>query len=72
MHEPGVDGDGDDVGDGPAVREGDGAVVGAVVGAVLPVHATPLTAKFVGTGLLLVHDPLKPNDTVALVATDPL
>jgi hypothetical protein len=38
----------------------------------LPVHATPFTAKPVGAGLLLVHDPLKPNDTEPLVAIEPL
>ena len=40
--------------------------------AVLPVQVTPFTAKLVGAGLLPVHDPLKPNDTVPLVGTEPL
>ncbi len=37
-----------------------------------PVQATPFTAKSVGAGLLPIHEPLKPNETVPLVATDPL
>jgi hypothetical protein len=49
-----------------------GPVVGPVVGAVPPVQATPLTAKPAGTGLLPVHEPLKPNDAVPLVAIAPL
>ena len=44
----------------------------AVVGAVPPVQATPFTAKLVGAGLLPVHEPLKPNETVPLVAIAPL
>jgi tetrahydromethanopterin S-methyltransferase subunit C len=53
---------------GPVV----GVVVGALVGVVLPVQVTPFTAKLVGAGLLLVHDPLKPNETVPFVGTAPL
>jgi hypothetical protein len=50
-----------------------GAVVGGVVvGVVAPVQATPLTAKPVGAGLLPVHEPLNPNETVPLVAIAPL
>nr|BFE74296.1 hypothetical protein GCM10020092_075970 [Actinoplanes digitatis] len=49
-----------------------GAVVGAVVGVVAPVQAVPFRVNAVGTGLLPVHEPLKPNDTVPLVATEPL
>jgi hypothetical protein len=49
-----------------------GAEVGGVVGTGTPVHATPFTVKAVGAGLLPVHDPLKPNDTVPLVGTEPL
>ena len=49
-----------------------GGVVDGDVGTVAPVQATPLKAKLVGTGLLPVHAPLKPNDTVPLVATEPL
>ena len=45
---------------------------GGVVGVVPPVHVTPFRAKLVGAGLLPVHEPLKPNDTVPLVATAPL
>ena len=58
-----------------------GAVVAAVVGVVvggavvpvaLPVHATPLRLNAVGAGLVPVHEALKPNDVVPLVATEPL
>src|SRR5690242_21596026 len=48
---------------GPVVGVVVGAVVGVVVGPVLPVQVTPLTAKPAGTGLLPVHEPLKPNET---------
>ena len=51
---------------------GGGVVGGGVVGVVSPVHVTPFRAKLVGAGLLPVHEPLKPNDTVPLVATAPL
>src|SRR5690242_8607610 len=45
------------------------AVVGAPVGDTgPPVQATPFTVKLVGAGLLPVHEPLKPNDAVPLVA----
>jgi hypothetical protein len=32
----------------------------------------PFKVKAVGAGLLLVHEPLNPNDAVPLVATEPL
>ena len=52
-----------------------GAVVGPAVGGVVwvtePVQVVPLTANVVGTGLLPVQVPLKPNETLALVATPP-
>ena len=57
---------------GPVDGDAVGEVVDGVVGAVLPVQVTPFTAKLVGAGLLPVHDPLKPNDAVPLVATAPL
>ena len=38
----------------------------------VPVQATPLRVKLVGTGLVPVHAPLKPKDVEAPVATDPL
>jgi hypothetical protein len=66
----GVDGDTDTLGDGVGDEVGD-AVVGWVVGSTPPVHATPFSVKADGTGLLPDHDPLKPNDTVAFVATAP-
>jgi hypothetical protein len=57
---------------GEAVGVTVGVTVGGVVGAVLPVHVTPFSAKLVGAGLLPVHDPMKPNDTVPLVGSEPL
>ncbi|MCF0097206.1 hypothetical protein B0E54_06078 [Micromonospora sp. MH99] len=57
---------------GGGVVGGAGVSVTGGVGVVPPVQVTPFRAKLVGAGLLLVHDPLKPNDTVPLVATDPL
>jgi hypothetical protein len=52
----------DDVGLGEGLLDG-----GALV-AVAPVHVVPLRAKLAGTGLLLVHDPLKPKSALPLVA----
>jgi hypothetical protein len=39
-----------------------------------PPQAFPFTEKFVGTGLLDVHEPLKPGSelTIAPAGTDPL
>ena len=54
---------------GELVGEVDGDVVGVVVP---PVQVTPLSAKLVGAGLLLVQAPLKPNDVLPLVGMDPL
>src|SRR5690349_13929253 len=51
------------------VRVGVG-VVGPVV--TPPVHVVPLREKLAGTGLLPVQLPLKPNEVLALVATEPL
>jgi hypothetical protein len=47
-------------------------VLGPVVGTTTPVQVTPLRAKLDGTGLLPVHDPLKPNDVDPLVGIEPL
>jgi hypothetical protein len=49
-----------------------GGVVGVTVGVTPPVQVTPLWANEAGTGLLPVHEPLNPNDTVPLVGIDPL
>ncbi|BCJ61252.1 hypothetical protein Jiend_46740 [Micromonospora endophytica] len=57
------------VGDGGGVV-GEGGVVGdggGVVGVVAPVQVVPFSAKLVGTGLLPVHEPLKPKLALALV-----
>jgi hypothetical protein len=43
-------------------------VVVALVGGTAPVHVVPLRAKLDGTGLVVVHEPLKPNAVLALVA----
>ncbi|GAA4262028.1 hypothetical protein GCM10022255_097170 [Dactylosporangium darangshiense] len=51
---------------------GEVVVGGAEVGVVPPLHATPLRANAVGTGLADVKDPLKPKDTVPPVAIDAL
>jgi hypothetical protein len=60
---------------------GGGVVGGGVVGGgvvvgggepVAPLQVTPLSAKLAGTGLLEVHEPLKPNSTMPPVATAPL
>ena len=48
-----------------------GALVGVAVGADEPLHALPLTVKLLGTGLLLVHEPLKPGLTDVFAATLP-
>jgi len=37
----------------------------------VPVQVTPLSVKVVGTGLVEVHDPLKPNEALAFVASEP-
>src|SRR5690242_10084516 len=48
-------------------------VAAALVAVVEPVQLVPLSAKFVGTGLLeLFQAPLKPKDVDALVARAPL
>jgi hypothetical protein len=47
-------------------------VGGGVVPLTLPVQATPLSANDVGAVLLPLHEPLKPNETVALVPIAPL
>ena len=48
-------------------------LVPACVGTTPPVQVTPLTAKLVGAGLLLLFQvPLKPNEVEALVARLPL
>jgi hypothetical protein len=67
------------VGVGLGVRLGVGLGLGVPVALVVglgwvpPLHATPLSAKFVGAGLLLLfHEPLNPKFTVALVARLPL
>ena len=57
---------------------GGGLLGGLLLGGALldgttpPVQATPLSAKSVGAGLLPVHEPLKPNEAVPLVAIAPL
>ncbi|KOX06201.1 hypothetical protein ADK66_22905 [Micromonospora sp. NRRL B-16802] len=51
---------------------GGGGVGPGGLGTVPPVHVTPLRAKLDGTGLLLVHDPLKPNEVEPLVGIEPL
>lgn len=48
-----------------------GVVAGVGVALVAPLQALPFTLKLVGTGLLLVHAPLKPGLTDALTATLP-
>jgi hypothetical protein len=50
----------------------DGVGDGLVVPETLPVQVVPLSVKLVGAGLLPFCVPLKPNDTVAFVAMDPL
>jgi hypothetical protein len=45
---------------------------GPSLGTVPPVQVTPLTAKPAGSGLLPVHEPLKPNETEPLVPIAPL
>jgi hypothetical protein len=49
-------------------------VVGVGVGFDVPLQALPFTLKLVGTGLLLVHEPLKPGPglTEAFAGTLPL
>jgi hypothetical protein len=64
---PGVDGEVDGLTGGEV-----GGVLAGVLGPVPPVQLTPLRAKADGTGLLPVHEPVKPNDTLPLVATEPL
>uniref|UniRef100_UPI00384DE53E hypothetical protein n=1 Tax=Microbispora sitophila TaxID=2771537 RepID=UPI00384DE53E len=74
------DADGDGLGDGDrdglAEGDGDGDRDGLVEGdglgdgeaPVPPVHVTPLSANAGGVVLLPAHDPLKPKETVPLVA----
>src|SRR3954469_2833395 len=65
---------------GPAVADGvtEGVMVGVTVGVglgdpvTLPVQATPLRVKLAGSGLLVVQDPLNPNEVLAPVARAPL
>jgi hypothetical protein len=57
------------LGDGDAGPLGDGDP--GVLGTTPPVQATPFSVNAVGTGLLPVHEPLKPNEAVPLVASDP-
>jgi hypothetical protein len=70
-----VDGDVDGEVDG-AVLVGpvEGFVDGVVDGVPVtpPVHATPLSVKAAGTGSLVVHAPLNPNDVLPPVARLPL
>jgi hypothetical protein len=48
-----------------------GVDVGVGVGAVDPLQTFPFTVKLVGTGLLVVQEPLKPGLTDPLGATLP-
>src|SRR5262245_58796902 len=53
--------------------DGGRVVPPGVVGVTPPVHVTPLTAKLVGAGLLLLFQvPLKPNEVEAFVPRVPL
>src|SRR4051812_17375370 len=49
-----------------------GAVVGGVVVVVPPVQVTPLSVNEAGAGLAPDHDPVKPTEALALVASEPL
>ena len=59
---------------GVGVLPGVGVVPGVGVGDVDPPQTLPFTLKLVGTGLLLVHEPLKPGSelTNAFAGTLPL
>ena len=57
---------------GVGVVPGVDVAVGVGVGVAAPLHAFPFTLKLVGTGLLVVHEPLKPGLTEAFAATLPL
>ncbi len=61
------------VGVGPVVGVAVAVVRGVGVGVALPepLQALPLTVKLVGTGLLVVQEPLKPGRTDAFAATLP-
>src|SRR3954447_23522303 len=48
-----------------------GAVVGGVVVVVPPVQVTPLSVNEAGAGLAPDHDPMKPTEALALVASEP-
>jgi hypothetical protein len=64
---------GADVGGGGGTDVGGGGTeVGGGVGVTTPVQVTPLRVKAVGTGLLPVHEPLKPGVTVAPAPSEPL
>ena len=52
---------------GPVV----GGVVGGVVVVVPPVQVTPLSVNEAGAGLVPDHDPMKPTEALALVASEP-
>jgi hypothetical protein len=45
-----------------------GVVAGGVLGPVLPVQVTPLSANDEGLVLLPLQEPRKPNDTLPLVS----
>ncbi|GAB1824112.1 hypothetical protein HerbRD11066_72760 [Herbidospora sp. RD11066] len=71
------DGDGDGEGDGEGLGEGEGDGDGEGLGegdgdgdgdGVVPPQLTPFTEKAAGLGLLPVHVPLKPSDSVAPLA----
>jgi hypothetical protein len=69
-------GGGPDVGDVVGDAVGEGVDVGVLVGVgdpvTTPVQALPLSVKLAGTGLLVVHEPLNPNDAVPPVPMVPL
>lgn len=56
---------------GVGVIPGVAVIPGVGVAVVDPLHAFPFTVKFVGTGLLVDHEPLKPGVTDPLTATLP-
>lgn len=62
------------VGKVPCVGVGVGVVPGVGVEPLEPPQTFPLTLKLVGTGLLLVHDPLKPGSELTAwpAGTEPL
>ena len=68
-------GDDDGLGDGEALIGVGDPGVGEGVGELVtpPVQTVPLSVKPAGVGLLLLfHEPLNPNDVLALVAMLPL